>query len=42
MTPNIIGRQMTVNPFAIFLSTAFWTWLWGLLGALLAMLLISS
>jgi predicted PurR-regulated permease PerM len=36
-TPNIIGRKMTVNPFAIFLSIAFWTWLWGPLGALLAM-----
>jgi len=36
-TPNIIGRKMTMNPFAIFLSIAFWTWLWGPLGALLAM-----
>ncbi len=42
-TPNIIGRTMTVNPFAIFLSIAFWAWLWGPLGALLAMpILIAS
>jgi predicted PurR-regulated permease PerM len=37
VTPNIVGRRMTVNPFAIFLSIAFWVWLWGPLGALLAM-----
>ena len=37
VTPSIVGRQMTVNPFAIFLSLAFWVWLWGPLGALLAM-----
>lgn len=36
-TPNIVGRRMTMNPFIIFLSIAFWTWLWGPLGALLAM-----
>ncbi len=37
VTPNIVGRRMTVNPFVIFLSVAFWVWLWGPLGALLAM-----
>src|SRR5579871_247017 len=37
VTPSIVGRQMTVNPFAIFLSIAFWVWLWGPVGALLAM-----
>jgi predicted PurR-regulated permease PerM len=37
VTPNVIGRRMTVNPFVIFLSVAFWVWLWGPLGALLAM-----
>jgi predicted PurR-regulated permease PerM len=40
VTPSIVGRQMTVNPFAIFLSIAFWVWLWGPLGALLAMPLL--
>jgi predicted PurR-regulated permease PerM len=40
VTPNIVGRRMTVNPFAIFLSVAFWVWLWGPLGALLAMPLL--
>ena len=43
ITPSIVGRRMTVNPFAIFLSVAFWVWLWGPLGALLGMpILIAS
>ncbi len=40
VTPNVVGRRMTVNPFAIFLSVAFWVWLWGPLGGLLAMPLL--
>jgi predicted PurR-regulated permease PerM len=40
VTPSVVGRRMTVNPFVIFLSLAFWVWLWGPLGALLAMPLL--
>ena len=40
VTPNVVGRRMTVSPFVIFLSVAFWVWLWGPLGALLAMPLL--
>ncbi len=36
ITPNIVGRQMTMNALAVFLSLAFWTWLWGPIGAFLA------
>ena len=36
ITPSVIGRQLTLSPLAIFLSIAFWTWLWGPLGTLLA------
>lgn len=43
VTPAIIGRRMTINPFLVFLALAFWTWLWGAVGAFLAMpLLIAS
>lgn len=35
-TPTIMGRELTINPFAVFISVAFWTWLWGPFGALLA------
>ena len=35
-TPMIVGRQLTLNPLAVFLAVAFWGWLWGPFGALLA------
>jgi predicted PurR-regulated permease PerM len=34
--PNIIGRQLLLHPLAVFLSLAFWAWLWGPIGAFLA------
>jgi predicted PurR-regulated permease PerM len=36
ITPQLIGRTMTLNPFLIFLSITFWLWAWGPLGGLLA------
>jgi len=36
ITPALVGRQLTVSPLALFLSLAFWTWLWGPLGTFLA------
>jgi len=36
ITPNVVGRRMTLNPFVVFLALAFWTWLWGPIGAFLA------
>jgi predicted PurR-regulated permease PerM len=36
ITPTIVGRRLTLNPLLLFLALAFWTWMWGPLGALLA------
>jgi len=36
VTPTVVGRRLTLNPLAIFLMIAFWAWLWGPLGAFLA------
>jgi predicted PurR-regulated permease PerM len=36
LVPTIIGRQLLLHPLAVFLSLAFWAWLWGPVGALLA------
>jgi predicted PurR-regulated permease PerM len=36
LVPTIIGRQLLLHPLAVFLSLAFWSWLWGPIGALLA------
>jgi len=37
VTPTIIGRRLTLNPLTSFLVLAFWTWMWGPIGAFLAM-----
>lgn len=34
--PTLVGRKLTLNPLAIFLSVAFWAWMWGPFGAFLA------
>ena len=36
VTPSIIGRSLTLNPFAVFLGLIFWAWLWGPVGAFLS------
>lgn len=36
VTPSILGRRMTLSPLAVFLNLAFWTWLWGPVGAFLS------
>jgi len=36
VTPSVIGRRMTLNPFLVFLSIAFWLWLWGPIGGFVA------
>ena len=36
LTPMLMGRRLELNPFAVFLSIAVWTWLWGPIGAFLA------
>jgi predicted PurR-regulated permease PerM len=36
ITPTIVGRRITLNPLLVVLALAFWTWLWGPIGAFLA------
>jgi predicted PurR-regulated permease PerM len=36
ITPTILGRNLTLNPLMILLALAFWAWLWGPMGAFLA------
>ena len=36
ITPVIIGRRLALNTLAVFLALAFWTWLWGPIGAFLS------
>jgi predicted PurR-regulated permease PerM len=36
ITPTIVGRKITLNPLLMVLALAFWTWMWGPIGAFLA------
>lgn len=36
VTPQVIGRTLTLNPFFVLLSLTFWIWLWGPAGGFIA------
>lgn len=36
VTPVVIGRTLTLNPFLVLLALAFWIWLWGPVGGIIA------
>ncbi len=37
VTPAVLGRRFTVNPVMILLAISYFYWIWGVVGALLAM-----
>lgn len=34
--PAVLGRRMNLNPFVVFVSIVFFAWLWGPVGAIMA------
>lgn len=42
VTPTVVGRRLAVTPTAVFVSVVAWGWLWGVLGALMAVPLLAS
>jgi predicted PurR-regulated permease PerM len=40
LTPLVLGGRLKVNPLLILVSLSFWTWVWGTVGALLAVPLL--
>lgn len=36
VTPLILGKRLALNPLIVFLSIVFWFWLWGVMGAFMA------
>jgi predicted PurR-regulated permease PerM len=36
VTPHVIGRAVTLNPFLVFLAIGFWIWVWGPVGGFVA------
>jgi predicted PurR-regulated permease PerM len=42
VTPTILGQRLTLSPLVIFLGIIFWGWMWGVVGALLAVPMLAS
>lgn len=36
ITPAVLGRTLTLNPFLVLVALAFWIWLWGPVGGFIA------
>lgn len=41
ITPTLVGRNLDVNPLAVFLSLVFFLWLWGPVGGVVAIPLVA-
>lgn len=40
VTPTVLGRRFTMTPLIVFLALVLWLWIWGVLGAFLAVPLL--
>jgi predicted PurR-regulated permease PerM len=36
VTPSVLGKRFTMNPVLILIALSYFTWIWGVLGALLS------
>lgn len=36
VTPVVVGRSLALRPAVVFVALTFWTWLWGVAGAVIA------
>lgn len=41
VTPMLLARRFTINPVAVMVGLLFWSWLWGVTGAVLAVPLLA-
>lgn len=42
VTPILVGHRLDLNPLVIFIAVIFWTYMWGFVGALVAVPIIAS
>ena len=40
VSPVVVGRRLSLSALSVFLSVLFWGWLWGIVGALIAVPLL--
>src|SRR5690606_25931795 len=40
ITPAVVGNRLSINPLVIVISIAFWAWIWGIPGMLVAVPLL--
>lgn len=41
-TPLVVGRNLSLSPTVVFASVIVWGWMWGVIGALIAVPLVAS
>jgi predicted PurR-regulated permease PerM len=42
ITPRLIGHRLALNPVVVFTSVLFWGWIWGVMGALMAVPIMAA
>ena len=42
ITPFVLGRSLTLNPILILIALAFWGWMWGISGMILAVPILAT
>jgi predicted PurR-regulated permease PerM len=42
VSPLLLGHRLALNPVALFVSLAFWFWIWGIPGAFIAVPLLAT
>jgi predicted PurR-regulated permease PerM len=42
VTPLVLGRSLTLNPVVILIALAFWGWMWGISGMILAVPILAT
>lgn len=42
ITPRLIGERLALNPVVVFTGVLFWGWIWGVVGALMAVPILAA
>jgi predicted PurR-regulated permease PerM len=42
LTPKMLGHRLALNPVVVFTGVLFWGWVWGVVGALLAVPILAT